>query len=299
MLVFTIFATTAMAATGPYEDVPIGALPADVVKGIVQKSLSPQGRFVILAVNGTVRIFDTPQNIAQARQALEAMQNSPAMISFAFIIKTGMHKVTTVSSSGPAVEIPVPSTYAPPQVYQTGRGYIVTPAYPTSFTNEVVGEQTTITKTSVEGGVPHRFAGSTVFPKPVAVTICAKAADPAGLHDWAVKSGAVPQNEPAWTAARTEILVTPEHADSGMILNLQPQVVVAAADGSPRVIPLRVCTASVVVKQGVGTAFDGFPGADADFYRLFLGAQESTEDALTSVTVGAAIEYLPEQGDKK
>jgi hypothetical protein len=87
-------------ATGPYEDVQIGALPAEAVKQTLQKTLSPQGRFVILATNGTVRIFDSPQKIAEARAALEAMQNAPATVSFAIDIKTGMHKVTHSSSTG-------------------------------------------------------------------------------------------------------------------------------------------------------------------------------------------------------
>jgi hypothetical protein len=76
-----------------------------------------------------------------------------------------------------------------------------------------------------------------------------------------------------------------------MELTLQPQVVVPAADGSLRVIPLRVCRASTIVKQGAPVALDGFPGADPDFYRLFLGAAESTADAISSVTIGAAFDY--------
>ncbi len=278
-------------ATGSYEDIPIGALPADAIKSALQKSLSPQGRFVILIANGTVRVFDTPGNIAQARKALVALENGPALVSFAFIIKTGMHKVTKVTSSGAGPSIPVPATYSPPQVVSNGRGYVVIPSMPTSYVNESLGVQETITQTSVEGGVPRQFAGSTVFPRPVAMTVCPKAPDPAGLHDWAVACGAVPKDEPAWTAARTEILVTPQYADNGMELTLQPQVVVPAADGSLRVIPLRVCRASTIVKQGAPVALDGFPGADPDFYRLFLGAAESTADAISSVTIGAAFDY--------
>src|ERR1035437_10472355 len=68
-----------MGAMGPSEDVPIGALPADAVKMAMQKSLSPQGRFVILAATGVVRIYDTPDKIAAARAALEAMKNAPAI----------------------------------------------------------------------------------------------------------------------------------------------------------------------------------------------------------------------------
>lgn len=281
----------AMGVSGTYEDIPLGALPADVVKSLVQKNLSPQGRFVILIANGTVRVFDTPQNIAQARKAMSDMQNAPALVGFEFIIKTGMHKVTKVTSSGPVEGFPVPQTYSPPQIYPSGHGYVVIPSTPTSFTTETFGPTTTITQTSIEGGEAHRYGGTTVFPKPAAVTICAKAPDPAALRDWAVKNGAAPESEPAWTAARTEILVTPEHADFGMIMTLQPQVVVTSADGKSRVVPLRVCTASVTVKQGTPVVLDGFPGADPDFYRLFLGAQESTADTISSVTIGAAYDY--------
>jgi hypothetical protein len=304
----------AVGAAGPYEDVPIGALTAQAVKEAMQKTLSPQGRFVILATNGTVRIFDSPQNIAAARGALETMQNAPAMVSFAIIINTGMHKVTRTASTGDdeGYDFPVPYNYAPPQIVQNGRRVTAIPATPRDFRSRqagyggyvyeggyVTGTEVNTEETGVEGGVPHKFEGSTVYPKPAAVTVCAKAPEPAALHDWAVKNGAVKENEPAWTAARTEILVTPERTEDGMVLNLLPQIVVAGADGSPRLIPLRTCATSVTIKQGAPATFDGFPGADADFYRVFLGAQESKGDALSSITVGAAVEYVTQQTDKK
>ena len=276
---------------GTYEDLPLGALPPDVVKAAVQKNLSPQGKYVILIANGTVRVFDAPQNIAKARAALADLQNAPAIVSFAFIIKTGMKKVTHEYTSGPAATFPVPATYAPPQIVGNGRSYIVIPATPTSFTNEVVGTTTTITQTEIVGGQARQYSGFTVFPKPAAVTVNARAADPAALHDWAVKNGAVPQNEPQWSMARTEILVTPSKADYGMVLTLQPQIVVAAPDGSSRVIPLKVCTASTIVKPGGSATLDGFPGADPEFYRIFLGAPESVDDTLSSITVGANADY--------
>src|ERR1700677_4378777 len=208
-------------AAGPYEDVPVGALPADAVKGALQKTLSPQGRFVILAANGTVRIFDTPEKIAAAPAALAALQSAPAMISFAIVIKTGMHKVTKVASTDDGVagtEFPYPNNYIPPQVVSYGKGYAVIPAQPTNFTTRrlgagdagypnqggyVTGTVVTTSETGNEGGVQHRYSGSTVFPKPVAVTVNARVPDVAALHDWAVKSGAGPQNEPALPGART------------------------------------------------------------------------------------------------
>ncbi|HWB60037.1 MAG TPA: hypothetical protein VG733_11135, partial [Chthoniobacteraceae bacterium] len=82
-----------------------------------------------------------------------------------------------------------------------------------------------------------------------------------------------------------------QHSDDGMVLNLQPQVVVAGADGAPRIIPFKTCTASVVVKPGATVTFDGFPGADADFYRVFEGAQESTGDAISNVAIAAVVDY--------
>ncbi len=316
LAVMVWFSVSQAMGAGPYEDVPIGALPADAVKAILQKTLSPQGRFVILATNGTVRIFDTPEKIAAARTALETLQTAPATISFAVIIKTGMHMVTKSSSTGQdygGVEFPVPNNYATPQVAQCGRGVVVTPATPRNFRPHQVGYgggyvdqggyvsgvEVNTQETGLEGGVLHRFEGSTVFPKPVAVTACAKVPDAAALRDWAVKNGVVKENELPWTAARSEILVTPERTSDGMVLNLLPQIVVAGAAGSPRAIPLRVCATSVTVKQGVAATFEGLPGADAEFYRVFLGAQESTDDAVTSITVGAAVVYVTQQGDKK
>jgi hypothetical protein len=162
----------------------------------------------------------------------------------------------------------------------------------------VTGTQVTVQTSSLEGGVTRNFAGSTVFPKPVAVTVCAKVSQPDALRDWALKNGAATAGDPAWVSAQTEIVVTPESADDGVILNLLPKITATGADGVARDYPVRVCATSVLIKRGTPATFDGFPGSDPDFYRLFMAAEESTQDALASITVAAGVQYVGQPGDK-
>lgn len=311
----------ATAGLPPHEDISIGSLPAESVTATLRKTLSPQGRFVVLPAGGTVRIFDTPDKIETARRVLQEMQNAPSIVSFAINVRTGMRQVTRQSpQQGPVdYEIPVPQTYGAPQIVgQTGGRVIVTPGMPGNFTTRhvnpgdrvyvnpgyVTGGYTTgtemrVTNTSTEGGVNRKYTGSTVFPRPAAVTVSAAVPDPQGLHDWAVKNGAVPVGEPAWASAGTELAVTPEHAGDGLLLNLMPQIVLAGPVGQPpRRIPVKVCAASVLTKPGAPATLEGFPGADPEFYRLFFGVKESTDDTSTMITVAAATEYMT-QGSVK
>ncbi|MGB8352506.1 MAG: hypothetical protein WCD79_01325 [Chthoniobacteraceae bacterium] len=310
----------ATAGPAPHEDISIGSLPAESVTAALRKMLSPQGRFVILAVNGTVRIFDTPAKIDEARKVLQDLRNAPAMVSFAISVRTGMQRVQESPNPGPVdYEIPVPQTYGAPRIAagQGGNGTVV-PGNPGNFTTRhvapgervyvnpgyvtggyVTGTEVQVQRTSVEGGVNHNYAGSTVFPKPVAVTVATAVNDPEGLHDWAIKNGAVPANEPAWINAGTEIVVTPEHGDNGLLLNMTPQIVLPGAPGqAARRIPIKVCATSVLTKPGAPAKLEGFPGADAAFYRLFLGAQDSVEGTSTLITVAAGMNYTASTGSK-
>jgi len=310
-----------MAAPASHDDISIGSLPAESVTAALRKTLSPQGRFVILAVNGTVRIFDTPAKIEEARQVLQNLQNAPATVSFAINVRTGVRRVTRSSSDpGPVTvdyDVPVPQTYSAPQIAgQGGRGSTVVPGNPGNFTTRhvnpgdrvyvnpsyvtggyVTGTEVQTQETAAEGGVNHNYAGSTAFPKSAAVTVSAAVSDPLGLHDWAIKNGAVPANEPAWSRAGTEIVVTPEHADNGLLLNMTPQIVLPGLAGQPpRRIPIKVCATSALTKPGAPAKLEGFPGADPEFYRVFFDAQESTGDTLTLITVAAGMNYSAQPG---
>lgn len=358
-LALALFSLVAVArAVDTYDDVPMGLLPPDSVKTAVQKTLSPQGRFAILQELGVVRIFDTPDKIAEVRAALKTMQDAPAVVSFAITFRTGMHEVTQGQSTDTGVYAgydtpPLPAGVgygyvggvggygygyggyghggAPPtKILITGGGTkVITPGqqkpwggggqphppgppgpvhpyyppggygygsygygggyvYQGGYTT---GTVVTTEETGVTGGVIHSFTGNTLIPKPVAVSLCARVPNAELLRDWAIKNAGVDANEPAWPAASAELVVTPEITNDGLVLHLLPRIVLAG----PRVIPLKVCEASVTIKPGAPAAFEGFPGADADFYYLFLGARESTGDALTQINVGAAVRYVPPQ----
>jgi hypothetical protein len=301
------------APSALYEDMPLGSLPAESVNVALRKTLSPQGRYVILAVNGTVRIFGTPDKIAEARKVLEALRNAPSIVTFQIDIRTGMHEVTRQNPGSEPIasgyEIPVPQTYSPPRIV----GQNVAPGMPGNFTTRqvdrgsgsyvnprayvtggyVTGTEVRTQQTGLQGGVIHRFKGSTEFPKAVAIPVSSKVDDPAGLHDWAVTNGAIAANEPAWAGAGTDIVVTPEDTSDGVLLNMTPEIVIPGGNlQAPRKVPLKTCSTSVLVKRGVPAVVDGFTGADSEFYRLFMGAQESNQNASTRISVSAGIDYI-------
>jgi hypothetical protein len=156
------------------------------------------------------------------------------------------------------------------------------------------GPEIRTTETSVEGGSTRRYSGISAPGKPLTLSVQPRVADTAALHDLAVKYGAVPASEPAWTSAGTELLVTPELSSGSLTLQVVPQIVIQAGDAQQpaRRVPVKVCAATVVMNRSAGTSFDGLPGANGEFYRLFFGATEATDDTSARISVNAAVQYL-------
>ncbi len=296
------------------EEIPIGFLPAEWVNAGLRKSMSPQGRATMVTPTGPVRVADAAERVAAARQALEQLQKAPAVVPLEISFATTARRVVQrlpveppVVSSG----IPVPDRYDPPRLIQNGAGgVIVVPAMPRDFRTRNVGPGTVvnpsptgyqtfnsevrITETVPSTAMVRRFSASTVPGKPVFLAVVRQVPDAAALRALALKYAAIPEAEPAWTAAGTELLVRPELSGGSLVVNITPQIVLppSAPGQAPRRIPIAACAAGVMIARGAPGNTGMLPKTDPEFYRVFLGAAQAVEDTITAVTVSGQVQYV-------
>jgi hypothetical protein len=301
----------------PYEELPIGYLPAQSVKATLRKTLSAQGCYVILPSTGTVRIYDDGAHVQAARLALETLQQAPANVSLEIRVITGLHRVArqSVPVGEPALdyEFPYPQNYAPSRIQNSYSGgpIIVVPAQPLNFTTRRVGPGNTVNvspsgyrtldsevrigETSLEGGVTRRLTGSAILGRPTILPVLANVPDVPSLRAWALAHRAISENEPPWSAARAELVVTPELSNGVLSLNVVPVIAACVEDRRqpPRRIPLAGCTTTVLIDRATGSAaVERMTGTDPEFYQVFFGAKEFSDDTLSSVSFTAGVRYL-------
>lgn len=304
-----VFALGALAAPAPEivtEEVPIGFLPMDWVNVTLKKTLSPQARTVFVHA-GPVRITDTREKVDAARRALEELQKAPAFVSMELSFATTARRtVQRLPVEQPIVDrgIPYPTRFDPPRIIQGPNGVTVIPSQPREFTTRNVGPGTAVNptglgyitsdsevrlnETTTVGGVTRRFTASSVPGKPVALAVQAQAADPAALRALALKLGSIVDAEPAWPAARTELLLKPDLSGSGMLVTITPQIIVPPA----RRIPLPASAAAVLIARGAPSNTGLLPRTDPEFYRVFLGTPRAEDDTYTALTIKAQVKYV-------
>ena len=238
------------AAQGVAEEVTIGFLPAEWVQAALQKTLSPQGRATWVTPTGPVRLVDEGAKIDAARRALEELQKAPALVPLELSFTTTARRVVQrLPAEPPVVDygIPVPDRYDPPRIIQHANGGVtVIPAQPRDFRTRKVGAGTAVNPsptgyqtltpevrmnetTTVQTGLARRFTASTVPGKAVLLTVQRQVPDAAALRALALKHRAIPETEPAWTAAGTELQVTPQLSGGALVVNIVPQIVLPAA----------------------------------------------------------------------
>lgn len=303
-----------MAAALPNEEVPIGFLPLDAVKNTIEKTKSPGGRYVILPANGTVRIYDSPGKIQETKQAIEALQSVPAMVSIALTVRTGARRVTRQQYPAQepvhSYEVPIPRIYDPTRIVEpAGGGLIIVPGQPRNFTTRRVEPGTFVNispsgyttlspevrlgETSLEGGVARKYVGSTAIGKSVAFPVLRKVEDPRALHDLARQQGAIAGNEPEWAAAGTELSVTPALSNGYLSVQVTPQIIVSTADGRAiRRIPVSNSGTSFLAQRSTKMPMETAPAGDAEFYRLFFGAKENGAEAVTLFSLTAGVQHI-------
>jgi hypothetical protein len=295
------------------EEVPVGFLPLEWVTGALQKTLSPQGRYVFVTPSGPIRISDQAEKVTAARHALERLQKAPALVPMELLFTTTAQRTVRrlpVESPVSGVGIPVPDRYAPPRVIADGSGnFTVIPSQPRSFTTRGVGAGTVVNPsasgyataspevrmsetTTVTVGT-RRFSASTTPGRALSISVLRQVPDVAALRALARKYEAIAESEPAWSAAGTELLVRPELADGALVVNIVPQIVLPPGpDATVRRIPITACAAGVLVARGAPGSKGLLPRTDPEFYRFFLGVTEAVDETLTALTVTARVQYV-------
>ena len=296
------------------EELPIGFLPLEWVNAALRKTLPPEGRSVLVSPTGPVRITATGEKIDATRAALEQMQKAPAVVPLEISFATTARRVVQRLPVEPPVVsngIPVPDRYDPPRIIANGAGgFTVIPSQPRDFRTRNVGPGTVVnpsptgyqtqnsevrmTETIPTTSVARRFSASSVPGKPVFLSVVRQVPDPAALRALALKYGAIPEAEPAWATAGTELLVRPELSGSSLVVNITPQIVLppAAAGQPPRRLPIAACAAGVLVARGAPGSTGLLPKTDPEFYRVFLGAAQAVEETITALTVTASVQYV-------
>lgn len=305
----------AAAPPRPQTDLPTGYLPVESVNAILKKALSPQGRFVILASSGVVRIFDRPENVEAASGALEASRKGPALVTVEITARAGARRIARQSlPQEPAAtfEVPIPRVYGRTQIVaQPGGNVTIIPGQPRDFTTRRAAPGTAVnlsptgyatrdpevrmSESALSGGVTRKGTGSATLGKPIVLPVSARVAAPAALQEWARRAGAISADEPPWSAAATECVVVPDLLKNGAALQVTPQVVVYASDrgAPPRRVPLPAFGSSLVVQKGAPSSVHDL---DPEFYQLFLGAAKAEKDTEASLVATVAVQYLGTPG---
>jgi hypothetical protein len=295
--------TSALAGT---VDIPTGFVPpAWVVEG-VRKTLSPQGKFVVLNQTGVVRVTDSEEKIAEVYRVLATLQKAPSVVSLNLgFITFGKKAVVhpNVSPSGGGDEFPFPRKFSPPRIVQGPNGSTtVIPTQPSQFTSRGAGASAgvqNVTTMEPTKQLARRILASSVPEKPAPVALLAKVEDVKGLHDFAVRVGAVGQEEPAWTAASTELLVKTELVGAELRVTVTPQIALpGASPAQPRRIPVKACSAQISITRSIPAPTGRLPLADAEFYRLFLGLPPGGPDDFTALNLTGEVRFVAAQPAK-
>lgn len=300
-LVAVLLSGAASALAGTVE-IPIGYLPPAWVVDNVRKTLSPQGKFVVLNATGVVRVTDSEDKIAEVHRVLGELQKAPATVGLNLSFITYGKKTVTKpnpSASGGGDEFPFPRKFSPPRIIQGPNGSTtIVPTQPSQFTSRATGSSTAVPRT-IEVEEPtkqlaRRVLATSITEKPAAVVLLAKVDDVKALHDFAVKVGAVGQQEPAWTTASTELLLKTELVGAELRVTITPQIALppAAAGQEVRRIPVKACSAQIGITRSIPSPTGKLPLADAEFYRLFMGVQPGGPTDVVALNLTGDVKFL-------
>jgi hypothetical protein len=305
-LLAALLAGTATGLAGTV-DIPTGFVPPGWVVEGVRKTLSPQGKFVVLNQMGVVRVTDSEEKIAEVHRVLATLQKAPSVVSLNMGFITYVKKTTTVpvtSQGGGGNEFPFPRKFSPPRIVQGPNGSVTAiPAQPSQFTGRATGASGTVTQnvTKVEQSkqLARRILATSIPDKPAPVVLLPLVQDVKGLHDFAVKVGAVGQQEPAWTTASTELLVTTELVGSELRVTVTPQIALpGAAPGQERRIPVKACSAQISITRSIPAPTGRLPQADGEFYRLFMGLPPGGPEDFTALNLTGEVRFVGTQPAK-
>lgn len=293
------------------KELDVAFAPIEAVKPVLEKALSPQGRFVMLANKGAVLVIDTPAGVAAAEEALARAELPPAEVALDFQFVTGLP--VRSSRITMAQEVPFPVAFAPPTILVGPNGFVtgVVPATPTRFQTRNIGVTSESTgtlnpdgsvtldlkseSTEFEGFVQY---GSGVFPSGFTgtVPVPGQVADPLFFAPF-INTGGISLPIISTTRISTSIVVRPRLQAGIVHLDLMPRLQVEVADSAmePQAVDLKQFHTVLSVQNHQTGRVHGFTGADDDFNRRFLGAKDPDEGTTALVV---KVEARAARGEK-
>ncbi|MCB1203096.1 MAG: hypothetical protein KDN18_02470 [Verrucomicrobiae bacterium] len=285
------------------KELDVAFAPIEAVRPVLDKALSPQGRFVMLANKGAVLVIDTPEGVRAAEEALARADLPPAEVAIDFQFVTGLPVRTT--SITMAQEVPFPVAFAPPTIFVGPNGFVtgVVPATPTRFQTRNIGVTSESTgtlnsdgsvtldlkteSTDFEGFVQY---GSGVFPSGVVgvVPVPGQAANPLFFAPF-INAGGISLPIISTTRITTSVVVRPRLQAGLVHLDLMPRLQVEIEDSAmeTQFVDLKQFHTVLSVQNNQIGRIPGFAGADDEFNRRFLGAKDP-ENGSTAIVVKVA-----------
>ena len=295
------------------KELPTNHAPADLLRPVLKKALSPQGRFVILPGKGKVMVIDTPDRVRAAELALAlATLDTPAPdVQLDFAVNPGNAAPRKARSLNPPEswsDFPFPTAYLPPRIAGNGvGGFVVTPAHPTNFKRRKVGSilETQATanpdgsvtldiNSSNTGFVGFINYGSAIFGSGGAgiVPLNSQVPNPRFFAPL-INSGPILMPIFDTTRISTQIIVRPSVSNNIVTVDMIPQLKVnnsiETSIEKEQTVSLKQFRTSMQIQNGKVGSVNGFKGASPKFNRSFLGGKKGGE-GLTAIKIRARVQ---------
>jgi len=303
--VLPVIPATPAAGQGTVKkEIDVAFAPIEAVRPVLDRALTPQGKFVMLANKGAVLVIDTPEGLLAAEEALAGADLPDPVVALDFAFVTGLP--VRKSSITMAQEVPFPVEFAPPTILVGPNGFVtgVIPATPTKFQKRNIGVTSESTgsvnpdgsltldinteATEFEGFIQY---GSGVFPAGFvgSVPVPGRVGDPLFFAPF-VNTGGIALPIISTTRITTSVVVRPRVQSGVVHLDLMPrlEVKLEGSEMEPQQIDLKQFHTVLTVQNQQAGRVRGFTGADDAFNRRFLGAKDP-ETGDTAIRVKAEI----------
>lgn len=282
------------AAGGPLERREIDApfLSLEQVRELVQPTLTPEGKFVLLSEKGSVLVIDRPEGIAAAEEALAQAELPEALVDLEFQFRTGLPARGASISVGQ--EVPLPVEWSRPRLFVGPDGVSGwVPASPTRFETRHFGTTSESRQhLNPDGSVTVELRsetsrldgfisyGGTRLPSGGIATIPVSAGVPApGYFARFVDPGSIAVPIISTTRISTTVVVRPRFVRGLVEVDLIPRLRI---EGEPEgeslreaeEIDLREFQTTLPIRSGGVGRLNRFEGSDEDFLARFLGVED-------------------------
>ncbi len=274
------------------KEIDVAFAPMDSIRPVLEQSLSPTGKFVMLPSKGSVMVIDTPAGIQNAEIALASAALPVPNVALSVGMQPGLPPKRTQIQIGREVMFPV--EYEAPQIITNFQGpggpFAVVPATPTKFVKRNIGytSDTTTTvnpdgsitmdinseHTEFEGFINY---GSAILPAGGLgnIPISDQATNPAFFNPF-LNSGDIKMPIISTTRIQTSIIIRPRVLKGVVSVDMMPQLRVESTepDADDLVVNLKQYQTTLDVKNNAVGRIRGFTNASDEFNKEFLEVEK-------------------------